>query len=186
MRGTNGNGRSAGNVGANVKPALLTVRPARLPDLVPLSFFIDAVLRKDYFLRRGQLESMLRDRYHEILIAELDTVLVGVAITTRGTHLVNLLVHPAYRKLGIGRCLIERSEAQSVSVKLDMSSGNPRAFYEALGFESTGQRNRKGNIERMRLVARTRGGPDANGRTSTAVEQKPVDKRTPANSGSAA
>jgi N-acetylglutamate synthase-like GNAT family acetyltransferase len=186
MRGSNGNGRSPRNVGQKGNPALLTVRSAGLPDLVPLTFFIDAVLRKDYFLRRGQLESMLRDRYHEILIAELDTVLVGVAITTRGTHLVNLLVHPAYRKLGIGRCLIERSGAQSVSVKLDMSSGNPRAFYEALGFESTGQRNRKGNIESMRLVARPRGGPDAKGHASTAAQQKPVDKRTPANAGSAA
>jgi ribosomal protein S18 acetylase RimI-like enzyme len=136
----------------NTKASQLIVRPVRESDLVPLTFFVDAVLRKDYFLRRGQLASMLRDRRHEILLAELDGVLVGVAILTRGAHLVNLLVHPAYRRLGIGRCLVERSGAQSVSVKLDMSSGDPQAFYEALGFESTGRRNRKGNIERMQLI----------------------------------
>lgn len=185
MRSANGKGRSAAKADLDARTARLTVRPAGLPDLVPLTFFIDAVLRKDYFLRRGQLEAMLRDRYHEILIAELDTILVGVAITTRGTHLVNLLVHPAYRKLGIGRCLIERSEAQSVSVKLDMSSGNPRAFYEALGFESTGQRNRKGNIESMRLVAARRSGPEGSGRAN-ATGQKPVGKQAQANAGSAA
>ena len=68
----------------DTRTSQLTVRPARECDLVPLTFFVDAVLRKDYFLRRGQLASMLRDRRHEILIAELDGVLVGVAILTRG------------------------------------------------------------------------------------------------------
>ena len=110
----------------DTRTSQLTVRPARECDLVPLTFFVDAVLRKDYFLRRGQLASMLRDRRHEILIAELDGVLVGVAILTRGAHLVNLLVHPAYRRLGIGRCLVERRA--SVSVKLDASSGDPRVL----------------------------------------------------------
>jgi ribosomal protein S18 acetylase RimI-like enzyme len=184
MRSSESNGRA--KVELDTRASRLTMRPAGVADLVPLTFFIDAVLRKDYFLRRGQLEGMLRDRYHEILIAELDTILVGVAITTRGTHLVNLLVHPAYRKLGIGRCLIERSGTQSVSVKLDMSSGNPRAFYEALGFESTGQRNKKGNIETMRLVSRSRGVPRGNGHATTATEQKPANKRTQAKAGSAA
>ncbi len=139
---------------SNGELAELRIRPARQSDLVPLTFFVDALLRRDYFLRRGQLAGMLRDRYHRILVAELDHILVGLAITTRGTHLVNLLVHPAYRRLGIGRSLVERSNAASANVKLDMRSGNPRGFYEALGFGATGKRNRKGNIELMRLVSR--------------------------------
>lgn len=134
-----------------LRPAALTVRPVCASDLVPLSFFFDAVLRRDYFMRRGQLEEIIRSRRHRVYVAEIDAVLVGAAITTRGARLINALVHPAYRGLGIGRELIRCSEATEVRAKLDMSSGDPRGFYRSLGFASTGTRNRKGNIEILRL-----------------------------------
>ena len=127
--------------------AVLTLRAARESDLVPLGFFFDTVLRRDYFLRRGQLEELVRGPYHQVYVAEIEGVLVGVAITTRGTRLVNALVHPAYRGLGVGRALVETSGATQVRAKLDMSTGDPRGFYFAMGFESTGRRNGKGNIE---------------------------------------
>ena len=139
----NGNGRA--------HAARLTVRPARRGDLVPLSFFFDTVLRRDYFMRRGQLKELLNGEYHQVYVAEIDAVLVGVAITTCGSRLVNALVHPAYRGLGIGKALIERSGATEARAKLDMSSGNPLGFYYALGFVSTGERNEKGNIEVLRV-----------------------------------
>lgn len=128
----------------------VTVRPARPNDLVPLSFFCDTALRKDYFLRRGQLADMLCSLRHQVYVAEIDRVLVGLAITTRGTRLVNALVHPGYRGLGIGRALIEGSGAREARVKRDMHAGDPRGFYLALGFEPTGRINGKGNIEVMR------------------------------------
>ncbi len=124
----------------------LTVREARTSDLAPLGFFFDSVLRRDYFLRRGQIEEMVRGRHHGVWVAEIDSVLVGVAITTGGSTLVNALVHPAYRGLQIGRALVERSGAQRVRAKLDMSTGDPRGFYERLGFRDTGRRNERGNI----------------------------------------
>jgi ribosomal protein S18 acetylase RimI-like enzyme len=127
------------------------VRPALRGDLVPLTFFFDTLLRDDYFLRRGQLREILEGPHHELLVAELDSILVGAAITTRGSQLVNVLVHPTYRGLGVGRALVRRSGAASVRVKRDMSTGDPRGFYESLGFETTGDRNAKGNIELMRL-----------------------------------
>lgn len=139
----NGNGANA------CGPASLRLRRAGADDLPALEFFFDAVLRRDYFLRRGQLADILRGRHHRVDIAEIDGVLVGVAITTRGCSLVNALVHPAYRGLGIGRALVHSSGAQKVRAKLDMSSGDPRPFYERLGFVATGQRNGKGNIELM-------------------------------------
>jgi GNAT superfamily N-acetyltransferase len=145
------------------RPARLTVRRARPSDLVPLGFFFDALLRRDYFLRRGQLQAMLASEHHEVYVAELDTILVGAAITTRGTQLVNTLVHPAYRRLGIGRALVEQSGAESVRAKLDMSAGDPRQFYEALGFEATGRRNGKGNIELLELRADRAKSPSAIG-----------------------
>jgi len=142
------------------------VRPAGASDAVPLGFFFDTVLRRDYFLKRGQLRDILSGRHHRVFVAELDGVLVGVAILTRGTRLVNALVHPAYRGLGIGRALIERSGAREVWAKIDMSTGDPRPFYRRLGFGSTGQFNGKGNIEllrRGRTPARGDAGTQGNG-----------------------
>lgn len=141
----------------------LTVRPACRGDLVPLSFFFDAVLRRDYFLRRGQLADMFQSPYHTLLIAEIDHILVGAAVLTRGTRLVNVLVHPAYRGLGIGRALVQLSGATEVRVKLDMSTGDPRAFYRALGFVACENQPSKSNIQVMHLPAgatrrRQRGG----------------------------
>ena len=132
------------------RPVSLAVRRASTIDEVPLQFFFDTALRSDYFLRRGQLADILRSPYHEVYIAELDTVLVGVAITTRGTRLINALVHPGYRGLGIGRALVQHTGVTEVRAKTDMSSGDPRGFYRSLGFESTGDVNAKGNIELMR------------------------------------
>lgn len=143
--GDNGNGNGA------PRPARLTVRPARRGDVVPLTFFFDTVLRRDYFMRRGQLEDLVNDRYHQVYVAEIDQVLVGVAITTCGSRLVNALVHPAYRGLGIGKALVSFSGATEVRAKLDMSTGDPRGFYHSLGFVSTGVRNEKGNIEVLQL-----------------------------------
>jgi GNAT superfamily N-acetyltransferase len=144
--------RAAGKpIGGAGRPAALTVRPASRGDLVPLGFFFDTILRRDYFVRRGQLEDLVTGGYHRVFVAEIDAVLVGVAITTSGSRLVNALVHPAYRGLGIGKELVNSSGASEVRAKLDMSTGDPRAFYHSLGFISTGERNEKGNIEVLRL-----------------------------------
>ena len=135
-------------------PAHLKIRPARPEDLQPLQFFFDTTLRRDYFMRRGQLAELVAGSRHQVLVAQLDNVLVGVAVTTRGKRLVNTLIHPAYRGLGIGRALVKRTKAIEVRAKLDMSTGDPRPFYQRLGYASTGERNPKGNIELMRRVTK--------------------------------
>ena len=139
--------KANGKANAARHPADLTIRPAVPGDFEPLSFFFDTALRKDYFIRRGQLKDILDGRHHQMYVAEIDAILVGVAITTRHCRLVNALVHPGYRGLGIGRALIEVSGTTEVRVKRDMSSGDPIDFYRSLGFESTGEVNAKGNIE---------------------------------------
>lgn len=148
--------------GAGVSPAIpsqittvsqLDVRPANLSDATPLTFFFDTILRRDYFMKRGQLTDMLANTRHTIYVAELDSVLVGIAIRTSGTRLVNVLVHPAYRGLGIGGALVNASGASEVRAKLDMSTGDPTSFYLDLGFIRTGQLNAKGNIELLRKPA---------------------------------
>lgn len=139
----------AGERGSGNGPRLV-VREAQPDDAGPLEFFFDTLLRRDYFVRRRQVEEIVRGDRHRAYLAEIEGVLVGVAVTTRGARLVNLLVHPAFRACGVGRALVCASDAVEVRVKLDMSSGDPRGFYRALGFEPTGERNGKGNIELMR------------------------------------
>jgi GNAT superfamily N-acetyltransferase len=156
--GANVKQRAVGGNGKRVpRPARLTVRPARRGDVVPLTFFFDTVLRRDYFMRRGQLEDLVNGRYHQVYVAEIDQVLVGVAITTGGSRLVNALVHPAYRGLGIGKALVSFSGVTEVRAKLDVSTGDPRGFYQSLGFVSTGVRNEKGNIEVLQLSPTAQG-----------------------------
>lgn len=149
--------------GTALPPPRLEVRPALKSDFVPLVFFFDTALRKDYFLRRGQLEDMLQSPRHRVYVAEIDAILVGVAIATRGARLVNVLVHPAYRGLGIGRALVEHSGATEVRAKRTTSSGDPRGFYTALGFAPTGHTNAKGTVEIMRLRRRPAGASRAPG-----------------------
>lgn len=146
--------RVAAANGAVRRPATLTIRPAGPSDAKPLNFFFDAVLRKDYFLRRGQLDDILTGTHHQAYVAELDAVLVGIAIVTAGKRLVNLLVHPAYRGLRIGKALLRTSGVTEVRAKIDTSSGDPRGFYEKAGFVRTARFNGKGNIEVMRKPAK--------------------------------
>jgi GNAT superfamily N-acetyltransferase len=162
MNATNGQNGQARRAASNGHaPVALAVRPAGVRDAIPLGFFFDTVLRKDYFLRRGQLADMLRGPYHQVYVAEIDTILVGIAIQTRGTRLVNVLVHPGYRGLGIGRALVQHSGATEVRVKLDMSTGDPRGFYAALGFEPAGRSSGNGHIEVMRRRGRPLAGEQA-------------------------
>lgn len=129
--------------------ARITLRPANPGDLAPLHFFFDSFLRRDYFLRRGQLAELLSGRRHRVFVAEIEGVLVGAAVLTCGARLVNALIHPAYRGLNIGRQLVDFCGAREVRAKIDMSTGDPRGFYRKLGFRETGKRNAKGNIALM-------------------------------------
>jgi GNAT superfamily N-acetyltransferase len=149
------NGTTTRKTLAPAGPAELALRPAARTDAVPLNFFFDSVLRKDYFLRRGQLTEMLHGPHHQVLVAEIGDILVGVAVTTRGTRLVNVLVHPAYRGLGIGLALVQATAATEVRAKLDMSTGDPRGFYRKLGFEQPGQPEPHARVQLMRRPTRT-------------------------------
>ncbi|MGD8452022.1 MAG: GNAT family N-acetyltransferase [Phycisphaerae bacterium] len=144
-------------------PARLVLRRAESSDVSPLQFFYDVFLRRDYFFRRGQLAEIVGGPYHQVYVAELDGVLVGAAVTTRGHRLVNLLVHPAYRGLHIGSMLLQISRATEVRAKVDITSGDPRGFYQANGFISTGQVNGKGNVETLRLSPGVNGNGNGNG-----------------------
>jgi ribosomal-protein-alanine N-acetyltransferase len=83
-----------------------------------------------------------------VLTAWADHRLVGFAIMYFGpdkAHLNLLAVEPDYRRLGVGRRLMEWLEksarvAGTLTVKLEVRAGNSKAqaFYRCLGYRETG------------------------------------------------
>lgn len=122
------------------------IRRAGPGDFDALRFFCDCILRRDYFIRAGQLEEILSGDRHEAWLVGEGIALVAFAILSRGSRLVNVLVHPSWRGMGLGEALVNASGATSVRVKLDMRSGDPEGFYRRIGFGHVIGRNAKGNI----------------------------------------
>ena len=112
----------------------LVIRRADPRDLTAVTFFVDTCLRNDYFFRTGHLQAMLASARHRVSLIILDDALVGLAITTRPATLVNLLIHPAYRGLGIGTTVLKHVNPSAVRCKTDMSTGDPGRFYAKNAF----------------------------------------------------
>jgi GNAT superfamily N-acetyltransferase len=129
----------------------VVIRRARLDESDAIGFFVDCVLRRDYYIRRAQLEEILSGKRHETFVALEGNWIVAFAILTRGSRLVNILVHPSYRGVGLGQAMIEASEAKSVRVKLDMVSGDPTEFYKRVGFRTS---HAKSGVEHIVIMER--------------------------------
>lgn len=121
----------------------LWTREATAADLPVLAEFFDVLLYRDYFFRRGHLADLLEQRNVRVQVVMEGWVLVAVAVqTTSNSSLLNLLVHPAYRGLGIGRALLAMLEPERVRVKTDASTGNAAGFYRKLGYRRVERRRR--------------------------------------------
>ncbi len=126
------------------------IRDAVEQDLAMILTFLDKYLRRDYFITRWQLRHVLGHRYHTMVLALEGEGLVGIAIMSKASRtLLNLLVHPDERRRGIGDALLATLKVERVRAKLDVADGDPRDFYRARGFRSSGRFNDKGNIEIM-------------------------------------
>ncbi len=149
--------RTAGAAAHQDRPdrqhGVVDIRQGDLGDGEAFCAFLDAELRRDYFIPRRQQAEILEGRYHMVWIAVGEGRILGVAIVSKakGT-LVNLLVAKGARRRGIGAALLAKASVQRVRAKLDVSAGDPRDFYRARGFESTGEFNEKGNIELLVAV----------------------------------
>jgi ribosomal-protein-alanine N-acetyltransferase len=93
-------------------------------------------------------------------VAVIDEAIIGYAIVLteqswrhwsrkRTVHLLNLAVHPHFRKKGIGKHLfnrvitdIERIDAEEIYLEVRASNTNAIAFYKKLGFSRIGLINR--------------------------------------------
>lgn len=112
------------------------IRDASPFDFAPIREFLDRYLRRDYFVRDGQLLAVLGGRYHRCVVAEDPPVILGVGIISRARRqLINLLVCPDWRGQGLGTAIFERLSPRLIRVKYNMSTGSPALFYDRLGFE---------------------------------------------------
>jgi len=84
---------------------------------------------------------------HEFLLACCDSAVAGFTVARRvaegESEILNLAVAPPYRRLGIGRALLEQVRARlpgAIYLELRASNSGARRFYEALGFQEIGVR----------------------------------------------
>lgn len=134
---------------------MIHIREADLKDMERLVLFFDTHLAGDWFMFKGKWLKILtgtdsRGGQHTpdvCAIAENDGgEIVGIAIMSRYTKkLFNLIVHSSYRKQGVGKALLDYLKPRHVRCKTDMSSGNPKEYYERLGYVHVGNYDLWGN-----------------------------------------
>ena len=115
--------------------AELTFRFAAPSDSGRLSDFLDRTLSKDYFMPRGQVSEMIARRgSHRLLLAQKRGKIIAAGIATDKGRLLNLIVDPKHRNLGIGAELMRLLAPPYVRAKTNMTTGDPTGYYEHQGF----------------------------------------------------
>lgn len=108
---------------------------ARSADAAALSEFFDRTIRDDCFMPLGRIAEMIaRRRTHRILLAVEGDRIIGAAIATAGSRLLNLAVSPQRRGRGIGAELVRLLAPTYIRAKTNMSAGDPTPYYEGLGY----------------------------------------------------
>lgn len=118
-------------------PAPVQIRPATAGDADAVSAFFDQHLRADAWIPRALIRDVIERADHELVIAVAGDQIIGVALAAGSRTLTNLLVHPLHRGAGIGTALLNHVDPDAVRVKVDMSTGNPTAYYLSHGFRPT-------------------------------------------------
>jgi len=130
----------------------LTYRQATKADFARILAFVDIFLRRDYLVRRAELERKLE--VGTMLIVMDAEKLVSWAVMGKNESLWNLLVHPKYRGRHIGQTIVERFRPLIIRSKSDQSTGDPTPFYRKLGYRIVNERQGKNrNITIMQRVA---------------------------------
>jgi [ribosomal protein S18]-alanine N-acetyltransferase len=110
------------------------IRPARPDDLPAISA-----------IQRSSPEAAPWDPAgYEILVAEVDSQVVGFVVTrtiTDGEHeILNLAVAPQFRRRGVARKLVQPVLSGTVFLEVRESNSAALAFYNSLGFQELSRR----------------------------------------------
>ena len=141
---------------------MLVYRDANIDDLKEVSSFTDFWLSgrgkrvnapgavDDYFISPSQHKRYVC-KYRTFLCLD-DDVLVGWSVIEPSGTMINLLVAGNRRGEGIGKAMMNLLKPKYVRSKSDQSSGDPRSFYEKMGYrvlEQVQSRSRF-DIEKLR------------------------------------
>ena len=112
-----------------------------LDDVLAVEHFADAVLRDDFFFRKGHWLSLLADRRVRLLAVRSRpeeepawSELMGVVVVYDDSTLHNLFLSKQWRGLGIGTMIVRSLSLSKIRVKTNMTAGDPTGFYRSLGF----------------------------------------------------
>lgn len=123
---------------------MLIYRDATLDDLKAVSCFTDFWLSgrgkrlgisgavDDCFISPSQHKKYICK--YRTLICFCEVALVGWAVVEPSGTLIHMLVSGYHRGKGIGKQMMRILLPKYVRSKLDQSSGDPRSFYEKLGY----------------------------------------------------
>jgi GNAT superfamily N-acetyltransferase len=111
------------------------LRLATTEDLAALQVYVDVLMRRDYYMTPKQLRDAVTR--HETYVLAIDGILIAIAIVCGQGTLVNLVVHPLARGLGLGRVILNALELHRIRVKTNQSTGDPTGFYTRCGWHLT-------------------------------------------------
>ena len=129
-------------------------------DCLALEHFADAVLRDDFFFRKGHWLSLISDSRVRVLVARIQqpgsnewSEILGVVVLYADSVLHNIFLARWCRGLGLGSAIVEAISPSSIRAKIDMSTGDPTGFYNRLGFTHEAERSgKRGQIKVLTKV----------------------------------
>jgi hypothetical protein len=128
-------------------------------DCLAVEHFADAVLRDDFFFRKGHWLSLLSDSRVRLLVARIQqqgseewSEILGVVVLYADSVLHNLFLAKWCRGLGLGSAIIDAVSPTTIRAKVDMSTGDPTGFYNRLGF--THEAARSGKRGQIRILTK--------------------------------
>jgi ribosomal-protein-alanine N-acetyltransferase len=128
-----------------VQPTFRLAVPADAYEIAVMSRYLVEVGLRGWSWPPERVVKAIRTRSTLVLVAEVQSHLVGYAIVEFGdiqAHLSLLAVKPSYQRCGIGRALIDWIEESALtagigSITLELRANNygARSFYRLLGFQ---------------------------------------------------
>lgn len=148
-------------------------------DVLALEHFADAVLRDDFFFRKGHWLSLVSDSRVQVFTVRLQpegsaewSEICGVLVLYADSVLHNLFLARSWRSMGLGSAIIQAVAPSKIRAKTDMSSGDPTGFYARLGF--THEESTKGKRGQIRVLVK----PTSDTEVTPADSTQSVDSPT--------